>query len=168
MQGATSQELPVLQGGMRVILADLMNKGSTQIHVVLFLFLILGIVFDEQIPNGIRRFFSSLFGRLILFGAVLLVTELYSWQIGLVAALLSLLLITKHSRNLLEGFQPDTFSFEFIQNKKKWWVEEVLKENPIGIQDDRVNTLPVQDRNEEYQKQTTSVQDSRSQNSSIM
>ena len=168
MQGATSQELPVLQGGMQILLTDLLTKGSYQIHVALFLVLVLGIVFVEQIPLGVRSFFASMFGRFILFGAILLITELYSWPIGLVATLFALLLITKNSRNLLEGFQPDSFSFELIQNKRKWWIEEVLKENPVGIEDEKVSTYPVQDRNEEYQKQNTSVQDSRSQNSSIM
>jgi hypothetical protein len=29
--------------------------------------------------------------------------------------------------------------------KHKWWVEELMKENPIGIEDEKVNTLAVQD-----------------------
>ena len=168
MQGATPQELPVLKGGVRVLVTDLLTKGSYQIHVALFFLLLLGIVFIEQIPSSVRSFSTSSFGRILLFGGVLLVTEMYSWSIGLLAALFALLLITKHSRNLLEGFQPDAFTFELIQNKKKWFVEEVLKENPLGITDEKVSTLPVEDRNEEYEKQASSVQDSRSQNNSIM
>jgi hypothetical protein len=168
MQGATPQELPVLKGGMRVLVTDLLTKGSYQINVGLFLLLVLGIVFVEQIPSSIRGFLSGLFGRILLFGGVLLITEYYSWSIGLLATLFALLLITKHSRNLLEGFQPDAFTFQLIQDKKKWFVEEVLKENPLGITDEKVSTLPVQDRNEEYEKQASSVQDSRSQNNSIM
>jgi hypothetical protein len=168
MQTQTPPQLPVLQGGFRTIVSDLLTKVSLQIHLALFVLLLLGIVFVEQIPLGIREALSTTIGRLFLFGGVLFITELYSWTTGLLVALFVLLLITKSSRNLKEGFTSDDFSIKLIEDKKKWWVEEVLNENPIGIMDDRVNTLAVQDKDEEMESKNTSVQDSRGQNSSIM
>ena len=167
MQTQTLQQLPVLQGGVRTIVTDLLTKVSFQIHLALFMVLILGIVFVEQIPLGIRQALSSSIGRIFLFGGVLFITEMYSWTMGLLVALFALLLITKSSRNIKEGFVSDDFSVQLVEGKKKWWVEQVLNENPIGIVDDRVHTIAVQDRNEEMEV-NTSVQDSRGQNSSIM
>lgn len=168
MQTHTLQELPVLKGGVRTIVTDLLTKVSYQINILFFLVLVLGIVFVEQIPQAIRGWMSTSIGRIFLFGGVLFVTEYYSWVIGLVATLFVLLLITKSSRNLTEGFQNDEYSMQLIENKKRWWVEQVLHENPVGIIDDRVGTQAIQDRNEEMEAKNTSVQDSRGQNSSIM
>lgn len=168
MQTHTLQELPVLKGGVRTIVTDLLTKVSYQINILFFLVLVLGIVFAEQIPQSIRGWMSTSIGRIFLFGGVLFVTEYYSWVIGLVATLFVLLLITKSSRNLTEGFQNDEYSMQLIENKKRWWVEQVLHENPVGIIDDRVGTQAIQDRNEEMEAKNTSVQDSRGQNSSIM
>jgi hypothetical protein len=168
MQTHALQELPVLKGGVRTIVTDLLTKVSYQINILFFLVLVLGIVFAEQIPQAIRGWMSTSIGRIFLFGGVLFVTEYYSWVIGLVATLFVLLLITKSSRNLTEGFQNDEYSMQLIENKKRWWVEQVLHENPVGIIDDRVGTQAIQDRNEEMEVKNTSVQDSRGQNSSIM
>lgn len=168
MQTHALQELPVLKGGVRTIVTDLLTKVSYQINILFFLVLVLGIVFAEQIPQTIRGWMSTSIGRIFLFGGVLFVTEYYSWVIGLVATLFVLLLITKSSRNLTEGFQNDEYSMQLIENKKRWWVEQVLHENPVGIIDDRVGTQAIQDRNEEMEVKNTSVQDSRGQNSSIM
>lgn len=163
-----TQTLPVLKGGVRIILSDLLTKVSYQINIALFLVLVLGIVFVEQIPQTVRGWMASSVGRIFLFGGVLFITESYSWAIGILAALFALLLITKSSRNLKEGFQNDDFSIQLIEGKKKWWIEQVLKENPVGIIDEKVQTITVQDRNEEMESKATSVQDSRGQNSSIM
>lgn len=168
MQTQAVQQLPVLKGGVRTIVTDLLTKVSHQINILLFLGLVLGIVFVEQIPEGIRGWMASSVGRIFMFGGVLFLSEYYSWAIGLVASLFVLLLITKSSRNFVEGFQVDDYSLQLIESKKKWWVEQVLKENPVGIIDDRVGTQAIQDRDEEMEMRNTSVQDSRGQNSSIM
>jgi hypothetical protein len=168
MQGATPQQLPVLKGGMKVILSDLLSKGSYQITLGITILLVLGIVFVEEIPMELRKIASTTLGRLALFSGVLYLTNTLGWTLGLLGALFVLLLLTKNSRNLMEGFQPDVYSIQFIEDKKKWWVEEVLKERPVGIIDEQVSTYPVEDRDEEKQNKSSSVQDSRGQNSSIM
>jgi hypothetical protein len=49
--------------------------------------------------------------------------------------------------------------FQIIDDKKKWFVEEVLHENPIAIRDEKVETSSVQD---DKQEGRSSVQDSKS------
>jgi hypothetical protein len=42
-----------------------------------------------------------------------------------------------------EGFQPSG-TIDWVTNHKKWFVEKVLKEKPMGIQEKEVYTYPVQ------------------------
>jgi hypothetical protein len=58
-----------------------------------------------------------------------------------------------------EGFEPSDYSTLIVPSKKKWFVEEVLGENPVAIVDEKVRTSAIQD-NGRYQK--SSVQDSKS------
>jgi hypothetical protein len=62
------------------------------------------------------------------------------------------------TRSATEGFMSD-YSFQIVDNKKKWFVEEVLHETPLGIRDEKVETSAVQDDNEQGR---SSVQDSKS------
>ena len=63
------------------------------------------------------------------------------------------------SKNQSEGFEPSDYSTLIVPSKKKWFVEEVLGENPVAIVDEKVRTSAIQD-NGRYQK--SSVQDSKS------
>jgi hypothetical protein len=46
-----------------------------------------------------------------------------------------------------EGFQDKTTKVKIVDNANPWWVEAVLKENPIGFGEDDVTTSAVQDNN---------------------
>ena len=54
-------------------------------------------------------------------------------------------------------------TLQFVGDGQRWWSEIVLKENPIAIGEDRVNTIAVQDDDEENENK---VQSSRGQNNS--
>ena len=45
--------------------------------------------------------------------------------------------------NKTEGFLNGA-SVDWVTNGKRWWVEKVLKERPLGIQDKDVATYPVE------------------------
>jgi len=47
------------------------------------------------------------------------------------------------SPGIKEGFQP-AGTIDWVTNHKKWFVEKVLKEKPVGIQEKEVSTYPVQ------------------------
>ena len=86
----------------------------------------------------------------------MLLVELGSWVHGILFAIFAALLLSVSP--LSEGFSNDQ-SLQMITEKKKWWVEEVLKENPIAIEDDKVSTTAVQDNTLQTK---SSVQDSKS------
>ena len=80
------------------------------------------------------------------------------WLYGILAVIfISLILSTVPGS--YEGFQNTNYSLKLVDEKKRWWVEEILHENPIAIEAEKVKTAAVQD--DDLQARS-SVQDSKS------
>ena len=47
-------------------------------------------------------------------------------------------------KEIKEGFVIPSGTIDWVNNKKKWFVEKVLMEKPVGIQEKEVSTYPVQ------------------------
>lgn len=133
-----------MKGGAKVYLSDLASKFAQPIHFYVLVALSLAIVFVKKIPLTIRSQAGTLLGRLFLFGATLAIGEYYSWTNGLLMAIFALLLLSMSPRAQREGFHS-LGSMKLITNSNKWFVERVLKENPIAIEEEYVNTQAVQD-----------------------
>lgn len=151
----TAQTVPVMSGGMREILSDFSQKQKYYIDLLAGVGLVLGIVFVHEVAHHIRNQLDTLIGRLFAFGLVILLVDQFSWIHGLLLALFLALVLSQSTTKRpgvryatpeqKEGFAPD-YQLRLVPPKKhRWWVEEVMKENPIGIEDDRVNTSAVQD-----------------------
>jgi hypothetical protein len=146
------QTIPVMSGGMREILSDFSQKQKYQVDFFFALLLILGIVFVHEIGIHIRNQLDTFLGRLFAFGLLVLVTDQFSVIHGILLAIF-LALILSQSTNTRPGpvsKQPEGFSSDLqlrlVPSKKhRWWVEELMKENPIGIEDEKVNTMAIQD-----------------------
>jgi hypothetical protein len=54
-----------------------------------------------------------------------------------------------------ENFMNE-YNVKIVSNNKKWFVEKLLEENPIAIEEDRVETSAVQDDNEVRSQDTRS------------
>jgi len=121
-------------------------KFSGTIDMYVLATIIIAIVFVKQFPIFIRSQASSIIGRIILFSLTIIIADLYSWTNGVLMVILTLLLLSLSPRATAEGFQSsyDT-NVKVIDNKKHWWVEQVFKENPKGIQEDYVKTTAIQD-----------------------
>ena len=150
-----------MKGGMRVYVGDLFSKYETPVGVLVGLFMTLVIVFVGKIPIGIRKQADSLPGRALLLTFTILVATLFGWAFGMVAALMSAILIgaggvSSNSPNspnrfneTTEGFSPD-LNVRLIPTKHKWFVEKTLGENPLLIEEETVDTSAVQDLSEKY------------------
>jgi hypothetical protein len=137
---------PVLKGGSKNYIFDILSKHSTTINVYVMSILVLTIVFVKEFPLEIRAYAGTIPGNVVLFFATLIIADKYSWVSGLLMALLSLLLLSLGPRTVAEGFQsPYTNNMKIVTDKEKWWVEKVFKENPLAIQEDIVNTKQIQD-----------------------
>ena len=136
----------VMKGGSKAHVIDLLKKYSSPINLYILSGLAIAIVFVKEIPLNIRGYAGSVFGRALLFCVSLILADQYSWISGLFMAILSLLLLSLGPRTVSEGFQsPYDKNIKFVNNDKKWWVETVFKENPLAIEEEKVNTKAIQD-----------------------
>ncbi len=157
---STSPATVVMKGGFREQMGDLFSKYEGPVALLVGTFATLVIVFVGKIPKEIRRQADSLLGRALLLTFTVLTTIVFGWPLGVVVGLMSALLIGAGGvhpvvkTGIQEGFTPD-FNVRLVAGKKKWFVEQVLGENPLLIEDSVVDTSAVQDLTE---KNTGSVQ----------
>ncbi|NBQ19695.1 MAG: hypothetical protein EBU13_08710 [Synechococcaceae bacterium WB5_2A_257] len=78
------------------------------------------------------------------------------WVYGVLFAVFAAVLLS--TRSPTEGFMSE-YNFQIVDDKKKWFVEQLLHENPVAIRDEKVSTSAVQD---DKQEGSSSVQDSKS------
>jgi len=148
-----------MKGGFRVQVDDLFHKYEPPIMILTALLMITAVVFLEKIPVEIRKQADTLLGRLLLLGFTVLVTVLFGWPLGILAVIMSVLIIGAGSvspvkKSVTEGFSSE-MNVRLIPSKHKWFVEKVLGENPLLIEDQTVDTMAVQDLSDKY---TGSVQ----------
>ena len=147
---------PVMKGGVREIVVDFSKRQMAFVELLGGILLILGIVFPSNIPIQFRKQASTLLGRLLLFVILVVILVYGRWVYGVLFAVFIAILLS--TRSPKEGFTSE-FTFNMVNDKKKWWVEQVLNENPVAIQDDKVSTNAIQDNGETT---SSSVQDSKS------
>ena len=135
-----------MKGGAREALLDIIAKQWSPIEVYILMFLILSIVFVREYPVSIRQYVDTFLGKSALFAVAIFVSMHYSWLNGLFIALFTLLVLSMSPRKT-EAFQDKKAKVKMVDNANPWWVEAVLKENPIGFGEDDVTTSAVQDNN---------------------
>lgn len=136
----------VMKGGARAALLDIIAKQWSPIEVYILMFLVLSIVFVREYPIELRRYADTFLGKSALFAIAIFVSMKYSWLNGMFIALFTLLILSMSPRGK-EGFQEKkpSVNVKIVDNKNPWWIEAVLKENPIGFEDEKVTTSAVQD-----------------------
>lgn len=110
--------------------------------------MVLCIVFfgavSNRLPTAVTNVFTNPVG---FFLTLLLALVSYSAQFppGAFAILFFLLLVwAVHTSKYAEGFLHGS-SVDWVANpSNRWYVEKVLKERPVGIQEKGVDTFPVQ------------------------
>lgn len=161
-----SQGLVFMKGGVQEHINDLFLRYQMPIEVILMIMFSTVIAFLGKIPEEYRRFADSFLGRLVLLAFVVAIAATFSWPLGILAALMSALLIGAggiHEKVVTlgavskEGFAPD-MNVRIIPDKHKWHVEKVLGENPLMIEDNTVSTSAVQDLSERNTVSNGSVQ----------
>lgn len=142
-------QIPVMKGGARVYMWDIAQKYAEPLHIYLGIALVLGITYVGQIPDRYSYQANTVIGRLLLFLAAVFVADTYSWVYGVLMALFVVLLIAVSPRTRSEGFQNggkgNGLDVKMVSQQKRWWSEEVLQENPIGIEEEKVKTAAIQD-----------------------
>lgn len=133
----------VLNPGVGGFLTGMKPIWYPPIHISWIISIILLVISAnaEEIPEKYRSlflhpisFFAIIVGSLIFFD--------YGY-IHLTFAFLFFLLIVWAIQHRKEGFSPSG-TLDWVTNNKLWFVEAVLKEKPIAIQDKNVSTYPIQ------------------------
>lgn len=145
----------ILRGGMKEILVDFSKKQYANIEILFILLISIGIVFSSTIPSRLRKQLSSPVGRTLLFSALVGILYYTKWVAGLLFALLIAIILSTRSSD--EGMSD--YTVQLVDNKKRWFVETVLNENPIAIQDEKVKTQAIQDN---QQNSNSRAQDTKS------
>ena len=140
-----------MKGGFTAQVDDLYHKYEQPFIVLIVLFMVIVIVFLEKIPIEIRKQADSLLGRTLLLTFTVVVVIMYGWPMGILAGLMTALLIGAGGVHpvVKEGFSSE-MNVRIVPGKHKWFVEKVLGENPLLIEDEVVNTSAVQDLSEKY------------------
>jgi hypothetical protein len=111
--------------------------------IITVLILFVGSV-ANRIPHSIRILYTHPLG-FFLTGVVAIVVLRVGYAPIAFAVLFALLSIWAVEQfDLPEGFLNGSDTVDWVTNSKRWWVEQVLKERPVAIQEKDVDTYPVQ------------------------
>ena len=125
----------------------LLNNLDSPIKLVYGVFLILIIVYSPVIPFEYRIFADSLLGRIFGVAIVYGVIESLGWVYGLLTAMAFLLVLNGAPRlpaSNVEAFDGGGTVTEKKIIGRKWFVEQVLGENPKKIATDKVTTTAIE------------------------
>ena len=150
-------------GGVRKTLLDTLSKAYKPFNLVINLILVLLIVYGKLVPEQIRKQADTFLGRMLLILLVITLTLEFGWITGLLAALAVALFLGNPKNNsafpkasynvsenftIKEKFGPGSGETTTIKVPKesdnKWLVEKILQENPVAIEEERVETIAVQ------------------------
>jgi hypothetical protein len=147
-----------MKGGAREQLIDIVKKYAQPLNVYVGIALVLAITYIGQIPKSVAFRANTTLGRLVLFALTIVIADTYSWIYALLMALFTVLIIAVAPRTLKENFQDvnGDVDVKLVSQKKRWWAEEVLKENPLGIEEDNVKTRAIQDNSNASNSTTSS------------
>ena len=156
-----ANQIPIMKGGAREHILDILKKYAQPINIYVGIALVLGITYVGQIPDSVTYRANTTLGRLVLFCLTIVVADTYSWVYALLMALFAVLLIAVSPRTLKEGFQGGAgdmgdVDVKMVNQKKRWFAEEVLHENPLGIEEEKVRTAAVQDNSNSSNSNTSS------------
>jgi hypothetical protein len=144
---SSQSQLSYQQGGMVNSFQVLLMNLDSPAKLIYGALLILVIVYSPIIPFEYRIFADSLLGRIFGVAIVYGVIESLGWVYGLLTAVAFLLIITgapRDSTSDLEAFDGGGTVTEKKIVGRKWFVEQVLGENPKKIATDKVITTAVE------------------------
>ena len=106
------------------------------------------IVFLGAVANRIPHSFRFYLIQPVGFFLISLAAMACYWMgfyAGTFAIFFFLLSVWSAEARSPEGFLNASNTIDWITNSKKWFVEKVLKEQPLAIQEKDVSTFPIQD-----------------------
>jgi hypothetical protein len=137
------QQSPPGPGGAFLTLPPIWHPPVSSVWMVSFA-LVVAAVNLNALPSQVVSFTANPLG---FFATILIGLSAYDsgYPQASFAILFFLLMAWSHTRNT-ESFNPSG-TVDWVTNSKRWFVEVVLKEKPIAIQEKTTNTYPIQGGN---------------------
>jgi hypothetical protein len=98
----------------------------------------------NRIPSRMRTLLTNPLGFFLMGGAAIMLLRLGYAPIAFATLFALLSIWSVEQFDLPEGFLNGSNTVDWVTSSKRWWVEKVLKERPMGIQEKDVDTYPVQ------------------------
>jgi hypothetical protein len=111
------------------------KKVEYPLHGLLYLILMTGIIYGQKIPDSIKAYGPNPIYRIFAFMIVLAVSKYISVFHAILLALIILLHVSFTPG--LEGYEN---SLGTARKQRRWFDEQVLGENPVAYQNDKVIT----------------------------
>ena len=128
--------------GYQKHVSELYNKFETPIHIVLYIFLFVIIIYVKDIPSQYKYYGNSVLLRIVLFGLILAITQYVSFVHGMLFAMFVVLYIS---------FTPGIKGSEAFEDlrivakkEQRWYDEQVLGEDPEFMETEKVKTEAIQ------------------------
>ena len=118
-----------------------LSRPRTLPDIVLSIGLILIAIFSEYIPIELYIFIDSAIGRALLFAAALALLYLKGPVIGILAAVAALVLYNQALNVSYENYSDYQYRKYNGGKRHRWFIEEVLRENPKAMAVEKVETL---------------------------
>ena len=118
-------------------LTEFFKKIEFPIHLIAYIILGVVIAYEQQVSDSLKSYGPNPFFRIISFIILLAVALLISPLHALLLALVIVLFVSFTPGYNTEGYEDTQL---LTKKKHRWFDEEVLSENPIIIQSERVVT----------------------------
>jgi len=143
-----------VQSGAGPVRTKVLEESYVMSGYIVLVFLVLVSVYISRIPESILQRFKSFYYKVGGFFMIILLTSMYGWIHGILAALAFALVVSRSYRH--EGFTPytpalligDSDGTTVIHNSHRWLIEEILGEHPKIIYDKDVTTRAIDDASE--------------------
>ena len=133
------QTYPIPGGAFQPIWLPPINTQT----LVSILIVFVGAVANRIHPQ-IRSAFVGPIGFFITSSVAFILYQMKYIPVAFAILFFLLSIWSVHLSAKTEGFLNATNTVDWVHNSKRWYVEQVLKEQPAGIQEKDVKTYPVQ------------------------
>jgi len=123
---------------MKAHVEEFYKKWEMPLHLLAYLVLLVALINEQMLPDSVKAFGPNPIYRIVAFGVIVAIAKFLSPLHALLAALVVVLYVS-----FTPGYAAENFEDTQVLSKNKkhrWFDEEVLSENPILIQSERVVT----------------------------
>jgi len=128
----------VSKTSIKLHVEEFYKKWEMPIHLLAYLVLLIALINEHMLADNLKAFGPNPIYRVVAFALILAIANYLSPLHALLAALVVVLYVS-----FTPGYAAESFEDTQVMSKKKkyrWFDEEVLSENPILIQSERVIT----------------------------